>query len=227
MKLEEKVRIVGNLQIECADTFVAVLSSVKPGMSEHDIANELRAHMAWKGIADYWYEVPFIVLIGVERFCEGTTTTDYGVKAPSPDVVLSRGDVIHVDFSPMDPATGIRGDWSSTGVYQPETKAQHEQVDFLEKMRTLHREGARRITASTTGADVANYFHERYKQFETTLLDVRNNVGHSIHTGPKAQANRTWLDTTNTTPLGPGIFTVEPGGVTTDGTKVVRFEECI
>ena len=126
----ETAQIVKNLQSACADTFTAVMTSLRPGMSEQDIAYALRAHLASQGIREHWYDVPFIVLIGAERFRAGTTTTDYGVKAPSSEALLREGQAIHVDFAPMDPDTGIWGDWSSTCFFRPATSADRRQLAF-------------------------------------------------------------------------------------------------
>ncbi len=196
-------------------------------MSELDIADALRVHMAKQKIKEHWYNVPFVVLIGPERFRIGTTTTDYSIKAPNPTVLLKEGSAIHVDFAPMDPVTKTWGDWSTTCVFRPKSPAEKEQLAFLEMMRTLQRKGISQITAETTGAEIARYFLNQFESLGVTLLDVRNNVGHSIHAGPKVEANRTWLDLNNTNPLGPGIFTVEPGGIRNKDHAFARFEECI
>ncbi len=227
MTNEEKVRVVGRLQDECADAFTAVMTSLQPGMSELGIADALRAHLTMHGITKHWYDVPFNVLVGVERFRIGTTTTDYGTKAPSAESRLAEGQAVFADFAPMDSKTGIWGDWASTCVFRPTESAGQEQLAFLEDMRALHYRGIALITAQTTGADVAQYFLDEYGRRGVTLLDVRNNVGHSMHAGPKREAKRIWLDLDNTKPLGPGVFTVEPGGIGRDGMVIARFEECI
>jgi Xaa-Pro aminopeptidase len=223
----EHTKTVSRLQQACASTFTTVMRNLEPGMSELDIADALRKQLANLGITEHWYDVPFIVLVGADRFRTGLTTSDYDIKAPSPDVILEEGQAIHVDFSPVHPESGIWGDWSSTCVFRPTTAAHQQQLTFLETMRRLHRKGTTLISAETTGAEVAQYYLDRYAGLGVTLLDVRDNVGHSMHTGPKSQANRTWLDLTNHNPLGSGIFTVEPGGITEDGQMVARFEECI
>src|ERR1035441_1029794 len=130
-------------------------------MSEVDIANNLREIFTQNGINDYWYDVPFNVLIGVKRFQVGLTTSDYQIKSPSPDAILEEGETVYVDFAPMDPRTGIWGDWSSTCVFRPKT-TDFNQAQFLEDMRSLHRQGIFKITAATTGADVAQYYLDRY-----------------------------------------------------------------
>ena len=220
-------RIVARLQDLCIITFVIVSRRLQPGMSEHDIADALRATMAEHGITEHWYDVPFIVLIGGDRFVEGTLTSDYAVKAPSSHVKLSQGDAVHIDFSPMDPSTGAWGDWSTTFVFDPATPHHRDQLDFLEEMRALHGQGIAQITARTTGAQVAQYFMDEFAQRGVELVDVRRNVGHSIHIGPKSRSDRIWLDLANNSPLGPGIFTVEPGGIHRARNVVARFEKCI
>jgi Xaa-Pro aminopeptidase len=227
LKGEGATKVVRRLQQVCAGAFTTVMTSLRPGMTELDIADALREQLALQGINGHWYDVPYNVLIGPERFRIGTTTSDYAIKAPSAHVTLAEGQVVHADFAPMDPDTGIWGDWSSTCVFHPRAEAAREQLAFLKTMRALHRRGISLITASTTGAEVAQYYLDQYAKLGVTLLDVRNNVGHSMHAGPKSQATRTWLDLDNTRPLGPGIFTVEPGGISSEGDMVGRFEECI
>ncbi len=221
------IEIVERLQNACKDAFVGMMVSVEAGMSEKDIADVLRDNLAGLGITNHWYDVPFNVLIGVQRFRIGTTTTDYGVKSPSPHVQLEEGNVVYVDFSPMDPETGIWGDWSSTFVFRPQTEAAKRQVAFLETMRRVHCEGIPLIDARTTGAEVVRYYIDMYAKQNSIILDVRKNVGHSMHLGPKKGANRIWLDLENNNPLGSGIFTIEPGGMSSDEKMVARFEDCI
>jgi Xaa-Pro aminopeptidase len=227
LQLQQTTQVVSRLQQACATAFKDVMSELVPGMSEQQIADALRGHLANQDITQHWYDVPFNVLIGIERFRIGTTTSDYAVKAPSSQVTLAPGHTVYADFSPVDGKTGIWGDWSSTCIFRPTTEADNLQLRFLETMRKLHRKGITLITADTTGDEVAQYYLDRFAGLGVKLLDVRNNVGHSMHAGHKSQANRIWIDLQNRKPLGPGIFTVEPGGITDDGEMVARFEECI
>lgn len=227
MQTEKKLQKVSNLQTICAGSYVAAMENLQIGMSELDIANILRELLEKQGINQHWYDVPFIVLIGVDRFRVGTTTSDYSLKAPSPNVRLEKGQFIHVDFAPMDPETGLWGDWSSTCVFGPDGESGRAQVEFLDEMRRLQRSGINQISSKTTGADMARYFIDQYEQSGVTLLDVRNNVGHSMHSGPKSESNRIWLDTENSNPLGVGLYTVEPGGISGDGMYIARFEDCV
>jgi hypothetical protein len=222
---------LGRLQTTCADVFAAVTSNLQVGMSETDIAHQLDQEFKYQGIADHWYDVPFNVLIGTDRFVEGLTTSDYAIKNPSSQVRLGEGSPVYVDLSPIDPATRQWGDWSSTAVFQPRKGVDDEQIAFLQEMRDIHRQGIAQITSGTTGADVANYYLDAYKKLGVTLLDVRNNVGHSLHAVPKQEATRVWLDTDNQQPLGEGLFTVEPGGSRPKkagiGIVIARFEVSI
>ena len=155
MNQATKVQIVANLQIICAEAYISVMSNLWVGMSENDIADELRKYLKKSGITDHWYDVPFLVLIGVDRFIEGTTTADYAVKSPSPNVLLKPEQFIFVDFAPMDPKTGDWGDWSSTCVFRPKLKKANKQLEFLNKVRHIQLGGIEKITAVTTAADMA------------------------------------------------------------------------
>ena len=225
MTIKERVAIVSNLQKISSDVFNETIKSLKLGISEVDIAKLLRKNFEKRGITKFWYTVPEVVLIGSERFKIGTTTTDYRIKSPSKDSFLQEGSTVYADLSPMDSVTKIWGDWNGMLVFQPRKRVDNEQVAFLEEVRNIQLNGISRITAQTTGADVASYYLEEYKRHSITLLDVRNNVGHSMHEGSKDRAKRIWLDLNNVNPLGEGIFTIEPGGAR--GDLVGRFEECI
>lgn len=228
MNLQEKIKIISNLQKISIDIFNAILSLLKIGMSEIDISSLIKIEFEKRGIAEYWYNVPIGVWIGIERFKVCNTTTDYNLKNPSKDSKLFTGAPVLIDLSPMDSETKLWGDWSSTFVFQPR-KIDDEQVKFLKTMRQIQRKGIERITTQTTGREIADYYLNEFKKNNIQLLDVRNNVGHSLHEGPKDQAKRIWLDQKNNLSLGSGFYAVEPGGITQiNGKEVVaRFEDAI
>lgn len=231
MDIKEKVKIVSELQRKSIDVFNSVVSNLEVGLSEVDIAELVKKEFAKNGVKECWYNVPFMVLIGIERFQIGTTTSDYSLKEPSNNTYLKEGEPVHMDFSPMDLETKIWGDWSSTIVFHPRNITDNEQIVFLDEMRKIQRSIVPQITSKTTGADIANFYLNIFNKEGIKLLDVRNNVGHSIHKGAKDEVERVWLDQNNTEPLGEGIFTIEPGGICQkkDGHGVVvgRFEDCI
>lgn len=231
MDITERIKVVSKLQKTSADVFKAIPPSLRIGMTELEIAKLAKQEFDKRGIKEFWYNVAFVVLIGVERFQIGTTTLDYAIKSPSKDVYLEDGMPVHMDFSPMDPKTKIWGDWASTIVFHPRDGIDNEQVAFLDEMRNIQRSIIAQITYKTTGAEIASYYLNIFAEKGISLLDVRNNVGHSIHEGSKDSTQRVWLDQNNTKPLGEGIFTLEPGGIRQkkDGNGIVvgRFEECI
>lgn len=227
----ETIAIVTRLQKTSAEVFKATEASLVSGMTEVDIADLIRQEYKKRGVSQYWYDVPINVLIGAERFKVGITTSDYVVKSPSKDVHIVDGSPVFIDLSPVDSETGWWGDWAATLVFHPRRGIDDEQVSFIREMRHIHRQGFADITALTTGADVAKFYLSEYGKIGATLLDVRNNVGHSMHRGPKSLTERVWLDESNTEPLGEGIFTVEPGGCRAkqngEGAVMARFEDCI
>lgn len=219
---------VEKLQTLCAIVCAAVMQAVRAGMSETDLADEVLSQFSKHGINEHWYDNPVIALFGPDRFEIGTTVPDYTLKGPQADSFLEDGMAVHLDFAPVDPETGWWGDWSTTFVFNPSSDS--EEPAFLNECRGLQREGIAAITANTSGADVAQFFLDEFAKRNVALLDVRKNVGHSIHRGLKKDANRIWLDLENTEPLGEGIFTIEPGGRSSESGKeslVARFEECI
>lgn len=229
MTWHEKSEIVGRLQTACAAVFELVVSNLQIGMSETHIADMVRTNLNKHGISDYWYDVPIFVLIGADRF-QTMDSTDYDLKSPTANSLLRAGSPLYIDMHPVDTDTKLWGDWNSMVVFQPRPGNDDEELSFLHWMRELQRSVIRKITSSTTGAEVSQYFAEAFQRTGTTLLDVRDTVGHSVHSGAKAKADRIWLDRDNSEPLGEGIFTVEPGGIRTGKhgeVLVARFEDCI
>lgn len=231
METYQVAKIIDNLQRISANIFTTVTSSLQAGMSESDIAELIKSKYESNGIVEFWYNVPQNVLIGVERFKVGNTTSNYEIKAPSKDIFLEEGSPVFIDLSPVDPKTKIWGDWASTFIFHPRQKIDDEQSEFLNEIRNIHREGMKKINSQTTGAEVAKYYLDAFRKRRITLLDVRNNVGHSLHSGPKNKAQRIWLDESNNHPLGEGFYAVEPGGIrpksNDKGIVIGRFEECI
>lgn len=232
MEITDRINIVSNLQQISADVFKKAITSLQVGMSEVDIANLVKLEFRKRGIEEFWYDIPQNVLIGVERFKEGTTTADYEIKKPSKDIFLKEDLPVFIDLSPVDPQTKQWGDWSSTVVFHPKRVRDNEQPIFLEELRQIHRQGITLITSKITGSEVIDYYLEEFKKRGITLLDVRNNVGHSIHAGSKNQAQRVWLDNNNKNSLRVGIYAIEVGGFRIGKkdkrrTVVGRFEECV
>lgn len=231
MGITDRVSIVSNLQQISLNVFKSVITSLQGGMSEVDIAKLLKSEFKIRGIEEFWYDIPQNVLIGVERFREGTTITDYEIKRPSQEIFLEDGLPVFIDLSPVDPQTKQWGDWSSTAIFHPRQDLDNEQLAFLEEMRQIHRQGLTLISSEVTGSEIISYYLEALNQRGITLLDVRNNVGHSVHSGAKDRAQRIWLDKGNENKLEEGIYAVEVGGfrVRKDGkgASVGRFEECI
>jgi len=189
MDLAKKTEIVNSLQITSREVYAKVLQLISLGMSELDISEMIRKEYGERGISEYWYDVPLNVLIGAERFKIGTTTTDYDLKNPKADVILEEDQPLFIDLAPIDSKTKVWGDWARTIIFHPK-KEDEEQVTFLKEFQDIHRQGISQITAKTTGAEIANYYLDIFKQKSITLLDVRSNVGHSIHEGQKAEAKR-------------------------------------
>jgi Xaa-Pro aminopeptidase len=229
--IERKVAIVTQLQEHSQEVFSTVIEQINIGTNEVEIAELIRVEFQKRGITEFWYDVPINVLIGAERIKIGTTTTDYSVKNPSPHAFLQEGAPLFVDVHPIDSATKLWGDWASTVVFKPGLEKNDEDVKFLQEFREIHLEGISHITSQSTGAQVAKYYIEAFQKNDIMLLDVRDNLGHSMHEGPKENTKRVWLDLQNATPLGEGIFTLEPGGMRLkkNGKNILiaRFEECI
>jgi len=226
---KKDIETTTQLQKICVDVYIKVSSKLKAGMSEFDIASLVEKELLKKGIHEYCYKIPILVLIGVERF-KDVANSNYSIKSPSPEIVLNDGDVIYIDMHPMDSLSKRWGDWNTMAVFHPQENDE-EQIAFLGLMRRILHDGIRSISSKMCGADVFNYYLNRFKEHTITLLDVRNNVGHSMHRGENSLSSRKFLDKNNHSTVAGGIYAVEPGGFRPKqnghGIVVGRFEECI
>ena len=224
---------VDRLQKISQDIYLKTITSLATEMTEADIAESVRTEFRKKGINYFWYDVPISVLIGEDRFLT-MAEKDYRIKSPSADVKLQRGNTIHIDMDLMD-AEGNWGDFSATSVFQPKSEIDYEKASFLTLIQKIQREGIKHLTSQTTASQVARWYINKFKEENITLLDVRNTVGHSIHSGskkyPDGREKRMFLEEKNETPLGEGVYAIEPGGfrksIVGNGFVVGRFEDCV
>ncbi|MDO8573736.1 MAG: M24 family metallopeptidase [Candidatus Daviesbacteria bacterium] len=231
MKTSNALDVVANLQNTSAEVFKTISKSFEVGYSEAEIAALIKLEFRKRGIVDFWYDVPIIVLIGTERFISGANA-DYATKSPSVDAVLKDGSIIYVDVHPQDNQTKIWGDWNTMAVFHPRVGIDDEQVAFLEEIREIHRKGIAQLTPTMTGADVINYYFTAYKEGGIMpIIGNKPDVGHTVHAGVKVDAKRLLLCEENTTPIGEHIYAVEPAGYrpkkSGEGVVVGRFEECV
>lgn len=222
----ESVEITDEMQRRCVQAYLAVATSLRVGMSEAAIAHVLHRQLQAHGIADYWYDIPIVVLVGVRRFMD-SVLVDYAAKSPSQQVTLQANTPFFIDIHPRH-ASGRWGNFAASGVFQPEDR---EQVVLLDQMQRIQHQGIQRLTAQQTSADVARWFAGAFARSRIEHLDVRANFGHSMGAGPKSGYQRLFLDETNDTPIGGSIYGIEPGGVRRDSagwvTGFARFEDCV
>lgn len=227
------IKRVKKLQLLSYNIYLSTIRHLKVNMSEVDIATFISEQYKKKGVESYWYDVPMMVLISEERFLE--MTKDYNTKSPLTTYRLKSGNTIHIDLTPKD-KEGFWGDFSATCVFHPKTDYDFEKVEFLRLVRKIQRDGIKRIKSVNQGSNIANWYLGKFRENNMTLVDVRNNVGHSIHQGtkkfPDGRGKRNFLDVNNNNPIGEGIFAIEPGGYresSIDKNKIVvgRFEDCI
>jgi Xaa-Pro aminopeptidase len=228
--MEDKIIITDKLQTACYEAFSSIVAKLQSGMSELEIAKKIREALKQKKISEYWYDVPIFVIIGADRFFD-IAKRNYPAKSPHPDIFLQEGDPIYIDIHPRDTTTKIWGDWNSMVVFRPGSETDEEQVSFLEEVRKIHRKGIEKFNSCMTAADVAEYYFSEFEKRTITLSDVRNNVGHSMHSGPKLPEKRTFLEKGNNTVLSEGIYAIEPGGYrkkkSGKGFVIGRFEDAI
>ncbi len=226
MLTPEIIALTDTMQRQCAQAYLNVTVSLRVGMSEADIAREVQGELQAAGITDFWYDIPIVVFIGVERFMQ-SVLADYGVKRPSEQVTLQANTPFFIDIHPRH-ETGRWGNFAASGVYRPAGDAQ---VKLLERMQHTHHEGIAQLRAGQTGADVARWFQEQFQANTIEHVDVRANFGHSMGVGMKNGYTRLFLDEANTTAIGGTIYGIEPGGVRRNPggqvTAFARFEDCV
>lgn len=233
MLISETARKVEVLQKLSRIIYLQTLHSLKMGMSEQDIASAIHSSFLSKGISSFWYDIPISVFISEKRFLS-MGDKDYRIKSPSTNALLKVGDVVHIDLDPMD-SDGNWGDFSATCVFKPKSANDSEKVKFLQFIRDIQKEGIKQLTSKTKAGEVAKWYLNKFREKNITLLDVRNTVGHSIHSGakkyPDGKDKRLFLEVSSGTPLGEGIYAIEPGGYSknnlTHEVVVGRFEDCV
>lgn len=227
--LEEAVGIVQEMQRNCLEAYLTVALSLRAGMTEEKVARQIKGELTSRGIEDYWYNIPVMVLIGAERFKE-MTADDYAIKEPSDQKVLQEGMPFFIDMHPRDSASGQWGNFAATGVYRERDR---RVGDFLLEMQNIQGEIVGNLRGDFTGAQVADRFTLAFKKNSITPVDVRGNFGHSMGYGEKAGPyQRQFLDSENFQKIGGQIFGIEPGGYKvvvgeTGLVLVARFEDCV
>lgn len=173
----ENIKKVSKLQLCSYYIYSNTIRRVKEGMSEIDIAKIISEQFKERGIKQFWYDIPIMVLIGEDRFLD--MTGDYKNKSPSVNHLLKIGDTIHIDLTPKD-KEGFWGDFSATCVFHPKTDYDFEKVEFLRLVRKIQRDGIKRIKSVNKSSDIANWYLGKFRENNMTLVDVRNNLSHSI-----------------------------------------------
>lgn len=224
---QEEVEITEHLQQQTIEAYLTVAHDLRTGMSEADIAKDLAGELDFRGINDFWYNIPILVLIGPNRF-QQMSDPDYDVKTPSEDIQLRPGDPFFIDVHPRDKSTRW-GNFASTGIFQP-TDDQIDQVSFMKRMQEMQGKVVRSLSGENSGAQVSDAFHSLFEDEQISLLDVRGNFGHNMGRGAKADFQRSFLDSENSQTIGGMIWGVEPGGIKRVGEGkllVARMEDCV
>lgn len=225
---QEAVEATAWMQKQCIKAYLTVASSLKAGMTEVNIVKAIRAELKISGVKDYWYNIPIMVLIGVDRFKQ-MAVDDYEKKSPSDTVALQESLPFFVDIHPRHDS-GRWGDLAATGVFRP--RDDEKAVEFLKSMQQIQQAGIARLAPSMKCSDVAAWFNNRFNQDNVNLVDVRGNFGHSMESGEKSTSERNFLDPNIHVPIGGKIFGIEPGGFrptagNVNSVLVARFETCV
>jgi Xaa-Pro aminopeptidase len=214
------------MQSQCIQAYLTVASALRSVLSEARIARAIRDELQASGVRDFWYDIPIVVLIGTNRFAQ-LIAPEYDVKSPSEVAVLQPGMSFYIDIHPRH-ESGCWGNFAATGVYHPPDS---ESAALLKMMQGIQEAGIRHLNGEQTGGDVARWFVRQFEDAEIEVFDVRANFGHSMGSGAKSDYQRLFLDEHNNTPIGGGIYGIEPSGVRRDGSgqisAMARFEDCV
>src|SRR3989338_8386878 len=85
----EAVEATTYLQRHCQEAYLTVAASLQAGMTERAISTAIKKELATRGISDFWYDIPVMVLFGERRFLDMTRPT-YSQKEPG-DTKLEEG----------------------------------------------------------------------------------------------------------------------------------------
>jgi len=227
----EDIKVISKLQNISKEVFRTVTSHLESDISEVDIAGQIRIEFKKRNVLKFWYTVPIIVLIGTERFINGANA-NYDTKKPDGHITLQDGSIIYIDLHPTDTKTELWGDWNSMIVYHPRDEKDSEQVSFLEEMRQIHREGISKITSSTTGKELVDFYTHSYElKGITPIWNNIRDIGHTIHSGPKESAKRRFITADDLSAFSNCVIAIEPSGFkkkkNSNEFVVARFEECV
>jgi Metallopeptidase family M24 len=229
--LDEAIEVTEWMQKQCIHAYLAITSELKNGYSEKRIEQAIRDVLRENGLDDFWYDIPVMVLIGVERFFH-MANSEYHVKIPSDDINLIPGDYIFIDMHPRHPS-GRWGNFAATGIYRPGDDA--EAINFLQQMQKIQTDVVGSLNSQDNGADIANRFQRKFQLEQINLVDVQGCFGHDMLYGQKRGSferdRRSFLDKYNTITIGGRIWGIEPGGsrIRSSGNSfvVARFEDCV
>lgn len=189
-----------------------VAASLRPGMSEAEIARLAENCMLANGAEGWWYHnVGALVLVGAERSLLSISGRDY---RPSDRAILGETDLVTLDFSPI--LGGVWGDYART-IYMENGKALLEPdapsspafaQGYAMELR-LHQALVDFARPETTYEDVWRQMNELLSKEGWENRDFHGNLGHSIESSP---ADRIYLEEGNHTALGSygKPFTFEP-----------------
>jgi hypothetical protein len=223
----EMVEVTADMQKKCVEAYLTVASELRPGISEVQIAKGMMGELEKRGISDFWYDNPVLVLVGEQRFCE-MANPSYEDKAPKHSSRLRSGDPFFIDMHPRH-ESGRWGNFAATGILSPSMNRNGDVM--LRLMQGIQEWEMLRITGNTRASEVAGHFQDTFNELGISPLDVRGNFGHSMEQGLKSEANRVFLDSATIEKMGGRIFGIEPGGYQQVGGPhsivVARFEDCV
>ncbi|MDE1169596.1 MAG: M24 family metallopeptidase [Verrucomicrobium sp.] len=200
-----------------------VVSFIRPGMREKDVAEKARALFLERGVASFWYHgIAARVLAGPRSLLSGS-----GRDYQPAEIPIGEEDFLTVDLTPEK--EGVWGDYARS-IFVREGRAsltadpaQEEahagaalEVFLHQRLRETARPG---MTVDALCADMNGVIAAR--GFRN--LDFKGNLGHSIERDLKG---RRFLERGNALPLGElGLFTFEPHLCREGGAKGLKHED--
>lgn len=169
----------------------ACADSIKPGVSESELAERFALCLRHEGLTDYWY--PILVYSG--RSTGLPISRRYHL--PSSEVFVRENDIVMLDSTPI--MQTVWSNWSETFVVGTDGFY----ASLLADTKSVVDETAEFAKANAHNiGEVFDFCNARIASLGLISLDPRNDVGHSIFQVPEGQ-------TVEMTPMSDRLFISE------------------
>lgn len=191
LSTQEYLKRFNEIQKDIIKVTDDLISKIKPGMTEIEIADKYYKMLESVGLNDHWY--PILIYAGDWT---GKPITRR-VHLPSKDAVVKKEDIVFIDSTPIDKT--IWGNWCRTITIgnNPFFKKLCDDCNEIVNKTYDYAES----NAKTIG-DIFDFCMNLIKKYGLTPLDIRDDIGHSIFQVPEGQS-------VDKTPLSDRVFLSE------------------